>query len=136
TALTGATLRACPVRPDARDAAPGSRSAARPNNRARQAAGAGGRTCTARAPPAPDLVLSEIRRELLREHPRVAVGVVERRELHHAVDLVRLPVEACVEGLEVRAGRIDVFDAERRHGAAVLELLALAEADRDAGGGR
>src|SRR6266536_2987425 len=43
------------------------------------------------------------------------------------------PSKAGVERFEVRAGCLDVLHGERGHRAAVLQLLALAEADRDAG---
>src|SRR5215208_256883 len=79
----------------------------------------------------PERRLALVPHQRLREHPRVPVGVVERRELDHALDLVRLAVELRSERLEVRARGNDVLDAEGRHGAAVLELLALAEADED-----
>ena len=81
--------------------------------------------------PAPQAPTRLAVHQRLREHPRVAVGVVERRELDHALDLLRLAVELRPERLEVRARGNDVLDAEGRHGAAVLELLALAEADED-----
>src|SRR5512133_2458460 len=71
-----------------------------------------------------------LRGEALREHVRVAVGVVEHAELDHALDLVRVAVEANVVGLEVLPGRVDVPDAEGRGRAARLDLLRLAEPDR------
>src|SRR6266511_3528055 len=67
----------------------------------------------------------------LREHPCVAVGIVEGRQLDHAFDLVRVAVETRVQRLEVLAGSVDVLDAEGRHRAAMLQLLDLAEPDRD-----
>src|SRR5262245_40994860 len=68
--------------------------------------------------------------EALRQHVRVAVGVVERRQLDHALDLVRVAVEAHVLRLEGLAGGVDVDHAERRSRAARLDLLGLAEPDR------
>src|SRR5215217_8681597 len=78
-----------------------------------------------------------LRGEALREHVRVPVGVVEHAELDHALDLVRVAVEADVVGLEVLARRVDVLDAERGSSARRLDLLGLPEADRHVlGGGR
>src|SRR5262245_12599989 len=68
--------------------------------------------------------------ESLREHVRVAVGVVEHAQLDHALDLVRVAVEADVLRLEVLARHLDVIDAEGRGRRARLNLLRLAEADR------
>src|SRR5215510_10073335 len=69
--------------------------------------------------------------ESLREHVRVAVGVVEHAQLDHALDLVRVAVEAHVLGLEVLPRRLDVDDAESRRDAPRLDVFGLAEADRD-----
>src|SRR5262245_29802381 len=74
--------------------------------------------------------------ESLREHVRVAVGVVEHAELDHALDLVRVAVEANVLRLEVLAGCVDVHDAERGRRAARLQLLGLPEPDRQVLRGR
>ncbi len=52
------------------------------------------------------------------------------RELDHALDLVRVAVEAHVLRLEVLAGLLDVEDAEGRSRAAGLHLFGLAEPDR------
>src|SRR4051812_24434414 len=87
------------------------------------------RSSTPRPPPFKLRLRGILVHQRLREHPRVPVGVVEGRELDHALDLLRLAVELRPERLEVSPGRGDVLDAEGRHGAAVLELLALAEAD-------
>src|SRR5512133_2706302 len=65
--------------------------------------------------------------EALREHVRVPVGVVEHAELDHALDLVRVAVEADIVGFEVLAGHLDVLDAEGRRRGARLDLLGLAE---------
>ena len=110
------------VRPEVREVLLRNRSAAPP--RCRRIRRAGGRTCTL------ELHYSASPSSA-REHPRVPVGVVERRELHHAVDLVRVAVELVSSDSRCARG-VDVLDGERRHGAAVLELLALAEPDRDA----
>src|SRR5262245_33036966 len=68
--------------------------------------------------------------ETLREHVRVSVRVVEHAQLDHALDLVRVAVEAYVLRLEVRAGRLNVHDAEGGGRRARLDLVGLAEADR------
>src|SRR4029453_1519623 len=71
-----------------------------------------------------------LRGEALREHVRVPVGVVEYAQLDHALDLVRVAVEAHVLRLEVLPGSVDVDDAEGRGRAPRLHLFRLAEADR------
>ena len=69
--------------------------------------------------------------QLLREHQRVAVGVVERRQPHHVLDLRDLAVEADALALEVRARGVDVLDREgERRAAALLDLLGLADPDQ------
>src|SRR5512132_43473 len=73
----------------------------------------------------------DLRGEALREHVRIAVGVVEHAELDHALDLVRVAVEAHALRLEVLPGRVDVDDAEGRGGASRLHIFGLAETDRD-----
>src|SRR3954447_10561143 len=72
----------------------------------------------------------DLRGEALREHVRVAVGVVEHAELDHALDLVRVAVEADVVRLEVLPRDVDVLHAERWRGRARLHLFGLPEADR------
>src|SRR4029077_808440 len=67
----------------------------------------------------------DLRGEALREHVRVAVGVVEHAELDHALDLVRVAIKAHVLRLEVLPGRLDVDDAEGRSRAARFDLFGL-----------
>ena len=58
--------------------------------------------------------------QLLGQHQRIAVGVVEGCQPHHVLDLARLAVEAHALALEVGAGGVDVVDGEGERGAAAL----------------
>ena len=71
-------------------------------------------------------------RQILRQHQRIAIRVIERRSAHHAFDLHRLAVKADPGGLHLVACGFDIWRAKHGNGIARRRIALLAKSKGEA----